>query len=96
MNNSLSEKPQDFRQLLDMVFEYFFKEENLIDNNQLIEGINVCVAHLPDLIIDYPNARQYAIEIVTRAVKHEVMQQEQADKYIKHIENIDGWGLIAI
>ena len=38
LNNSLSEKPQDFRQLLDMVFEYFFKEENLIDNNQLIEG----------------------------------------------------------
>ena len=57
--------------------------------NFTVYRINVCVAHLPDLIIDYPNARQYAIEIVTRAVKHEVVEQEQADKYIKHIENID-------
>lgn len=72
-NNSLSEKPNDFEELINMIFGYFYKEEKLIDNKQLIEGINVCVAHLPDLIIDYPNARQYAILIVKRAVDHEVM-----------------------
>ena len=38
LNNSLSEKPNDFRQLLDMVFQYFYDEEKLIDDNQLIEG----------------------------------------------------------
>lgn len=58
-----------------MVFDYFYKEEKLIDGDQLLEGVNVCVAHLPDLIIDYPNARQYAIEIVTRAVQHEVLEK---------------------
>lgn len=74
-----------------MVFDYFYKEEKLIDDTELVEGINVCVAHLPDLIIDYPNARQYAIEIVSRAVKHEVLDKLHGDKYIKHIENIDSW-----
>jgi len=47
------------------------------------------VANLPDLIIDYPKAKQYATEILLAAVKHNIMQQEFADKYIKHIENLD-------
>lgn len=38
LNNSLSEKPNDFRNLIDMVFDYFLDEEKLIDSNQLIEG----------------------------------------------------------
>jgi hypothetical protein len=38
LNNSLSEKPNDFRHLIDMVFDYFFQEEKLIDSHQLIEG----------------------------------------------------------
>ena len=33
LNNSLSEKPNNFRQLIDMVFDYFYKEEKLIDSN---------------------------------------------------------------
>ena len=49
------------------------------------------MAYLPDLIIDYPNARQYAIEILQRAVKYDIMKQNMADKYVRHIENIDSW-----
>lgn len=32
-NNSLSEKPSDFAQLIDMVFDYFYEEEKLIEND---------------------------------------------------------------
>lgn len=38
LNNSLSEKPTDFEQLINMVFDYFYEEEKLIDSNQLVEG----------------------------------------------------------
>lgn len=61
----------------------------MLVNLIVLYRVNVCIAHLPDLIIDYPNARQYAIQIVQRAVKHKAMEEEQADKYTKHIENID-------
>lgn len=54
------------------------------------------MAYLPDLIIDYPNARQYAKEILTRAVKHNIMEQQQANKYVKHIDNIDMWRITNI
>jgi len=49
----------------------------------------VCVACLPDLIIDYPNAKIYANEIFTLAVKHEVMTNEEEEKYKKHIQNLE-------
>jgi len=52
-------------------------------------SINVCVACLPDLIIDYPHAKNYANEIFTLAVKHEVMTTDDETKYKKHIENLE-------
>ena len=47
------------------------------------------MAHLPDLIIDYPNAKLYANEIINKSVDYNIMGQEEAEKYIKHIENLD-------
>ena len=47
------------------------------------------MACLPDLIIDYPNAKIYANEIFTLAVKHNVMTAEQEENYKKHIENLE-------
>jgi len=47
------------------------------------------VAHLPDLIIDYPNAKLYAKEMIEKSVGYNIIGQEEAEKYIKHIENLD-------
>lgn len=47
------------------------------------------MACLPDLIIDYPNAKNYASEIFAMAVKHEVMTEEDQEKYNTHIENLE-------
>ena len=55
----------------------------------MMESINVCVATLPDLIIDYPNAKIYANEIFSLAEKHGVMSTEDCEKYKKHIENLE-------
>jgi len=43
------------------------------------------VACLPDLIIDYPNAKDYANEIFTFAVKYGIMTVEIEEQYKKHI-----------
>lgn len=57
----------------------------------LIDSVNVCVANLPDLIVDYPNARLYANEIFTEAVKHDIMTGEEQEKYAKHVQNMEGF-----
>lgn len=68
LSNALAEKPNDFRKYNALVFEFFHVEAALLDKQQMLEAINVCVACLPDLIIDYPNAKIYAQEIFTLAV----------------------------
>ena len=47
-----------------LVFQYFYLDEKIVDTFEILESINLCIAHLPDLIIDYPNAKQYARELI--------------------------------
>jgi hypothetical protein len=49
----------------------------------------VCVGCLPDLIIDYPNAKNYASEIFAMAVKHDIMNADEEEKYKKHTDNLE-------
>lgn len=91
LSNSLAEKPQDFRQYIGLVFDCFYSEAKLLDNEQMRESINVCVACLPDLIIDYPNAKNYANEIFADAVKHGIMTEEEEGKYKTHIDNLEAY-----
>ena len=64
LNNSFSEKPDDFRQYLNLAFEYFYEDQKLLDKKEMFDAVNVCCANLPDLIIDYPNSKQYATEMI--------------------------------
>jgi hypothetical protein len=41
------------------------------------------------LIIDYPNAKDYAVDIFALAVKHGVMTLEDEVKYKKHIDDLE-------
>lgn len=52
-------------------------------------SLNVCVAYLPDLIIDYPNAKNYANEIFELSVKHGILTPEEEAKYKNHTENLE-------
>jgi len=54
-----------------------------------MESINICIAYLPDLMIDYPNAMIYAKELIDRAFVHQMMTQAETEKYKLHINNID-------
>jgi hypothetical protein len=89
LSNSLTEKPQDFRKYISLVYEFFYKEAELISQKELMESLNVCVACLPDLIIDYPNAKTYSCEIFQMAVSYGVMTTDEEVKYNKHIQNLE-------
>mmetsp|Transcript_11697 Transcript_11697/g.17745 ORF Transcript_11697/g.17745 Transcript_11697/m.17745 type:complete len:351 (-) Transcript_11697:38-1090(-) len=91
LNNALAEKPEDFRGYLDLVFNYFHKEQNLVSAGELRESVNICVANLPDLIIDYPKAREYAKEIIGKAVEFELFPEADAEKYCQHIDNLESF-----
>ena len=49
------------------------------------------MAHLPDLVVDYPNAKLYAYEIIGKAQEFNIFSKEDAEKYKSHIEKIDSW-----
>lgn len=88
LNNALSEKPEDFRHLLRLVLEYFYVDQKLLDNNEMKNALNVCIANLPDLAIDYPNASQYAIEMLQKMKEMTVIDNDTADLYVSHVERV--------
>ena len=81
LNNSLAEKPDDFRQYLNLVFEYFFEDQKLCDSAQMLVSVNICVANLPDLIVDYPNAKLYANEMINKVLSYKIFSEADAEKY---------------
>jgi hypothetical protein len=89
LNNSLAEKPEDFRQYLNLAYEYFYEDLKLLDSKQMLDSVNVCCANLPDLIIDYPNAKLYANEMIAKSLQHKIMTEAESTKYIAHIEGLE-------
>jgi len=86
----LSEKPLEFKEYMKLVFQYFYLEEKIVDASEILESINLCVAHLPDLIIDYPNAKQYARELIGQAQELGIfINDEIKEKYLRHIDNLE-------
>jgi len=89
INNALSEKPEDFNTYLNLCFEYYFKDLKLLNELEMLESVNVCMAHLPDLVIDYPKAKSYALDIIKKSLAFKIISPEDAENYNKHIANLD-------
>ena len=53
----------------------------MLDNKQMLESVNICVANLPDLIVDYPNAKLYANEIINKGQTYKIFTDAEAEKY---------------
>ena len=81
LNNCLAERPDNCRQYMALVFEYFFDDQKLLTADQMVESVNICMANLPDLIVDYPNAKLYANEIIDKALAYKILTQVDAEKY---------------
>ena len=73
-----------------LVFQYFYLDEKIVDASEILESINLCVANLPDLIIDYPNAKQYARELIEEGQQLGIfIDEETKEKYLRHIDNLE-------
>jgi hypothetical protein len=73
-----------------LVFQYFYLDEKIVDASEILESINLCVANLPDLIIDYPNAKQYARELIQEGQQLGIfINEETKEKYLRHIDNLE-------
>jgi len=89
MANSLAENPSDFTNYISLVFDYFFREQKLVNDSEMKESVNVCVANLPDLVIDYANAAKYAVELISKAKDYGILSQDEEEKYKDHIKNLE-------
>ena len=73
-----------------LVFQYFYLDEKIVDASEILESINLCVANLPDLIIDYPNAKQYARELIEEGQQLVIfINEETKEMYLRHIDNLE-------
>lgn len=89
LNNALSSDPQGWSEISSLVIDHFWKEEHLFEGVDLLEGVNVSLSNFLDTLIDYPNSKDYANQLLKRLHSEELINQEQFDSYVKHIENLE-------
>jgi len=52
-------------------------------------SVNVSLANFLDTLIDYPNSKDYAHQLLARLLKEELITSQQIELYKQHIENLD-------
>jgi len=55
----------------------------------MIEAINVSLANFLDMMIDYPNSKQYAYAMFDKLTEMGVMTTDQNSKYKLHCDNLE-------
>ena len=51
--------------------------------------VNVSLANFVDMMIDYPNSKQYAFGMFDKLAEMGVMTESQNAKYKQHCENLE-------
>ena len=72
-----------------LVYQYFFKEKQILTKEEMKDSVNICVANLPDLIIDYPKGKEYACLIIDKSVQFDIISKDEGEKYMMHIDALD-------
>lgn len=89
LNNALSMDPTVWASISSLVLDQFYSDRKLFQAQDLIEGINVSISNFVDMLIDYPNSKQYANEMFDKLLEMGVMTKDQNQLYKQHIENLE-------
>lgn len=69
LNNALSMDPIGWNEISNLVVDHFMKVEKLFAGEDLLEGMNVSMSNFLDTLIDYPNSKDYAFQMLERLEK---------------------------
>lgn len=88
LNNAFSLDPAGWSSIFSLVIDKFYVEEKLLESNDLIEGVNVSMGNFQDMLIDYPNAKEYVFGMFDKLHSLDLLDETQLANYKKHVENL--------
>jgi len=88
LNNAFSLDPSGWSSIFSLVIDKFYLEDKLLEDNDLIEGVNVSMGNFQDMLIDYPNAKDYVFGMFDKLHQLSLLTETQLANYKKHVENL--------
>lgn len=88
LNNAFSLDQAGWSSIFSLVIDKFYLEEKLLEDNDLIEGVNVSMGNFQDMLIDYPNAKDYVFGMFDKLHQLSLLTETQLANYKKHVENL--------
>lgn len=88
LHNAFSQDQAGWARSLALVVEGLYREEQLLTDKEILEGIHVSLANFMDTMIDYPRAKEYSFEMFEKLGELGVLNAEQIQKYKQHVENM--------
>ncbi|CDW76846.1 eukaryotic translation initiation factor 4 gamma [Stylonychia lemnae] len=88
LHNAFSQDQQGWDQVFSLVIDYLFKQESMLSDREILEGVHVSLANFIDTLIDYPNAKDYSFQMFDKLGGLGIIPVDMIEKYKKHIENL--------
>jgi len=87
LNNAFSQDPSGWQEIFDLVI-HLYMEAKLFEGKDLVESVNVSMANFLDMLIDYPNSKDYAFGVFEKLNEMELLSADLVSKYKQHVENL--------
>jgi hypothetical protein len=85
IKNAFSHDEAGWGRILSLVIDTFYLQESLFTSEDLTESVNVAMVNFSDMIIDYPNAKDYAFGLFDKLNELNLLTGEELTKYKQHV-----------
>jgi len=66
---------------LSLVVDHFYLKEKLFEGKDFLEAVNVSMVNFCDMLIDYPNSKDYAFSMFDKLCEMDLLSPEMLPKY---------------
>lgn len=92
LKNAFSHDETGWNSILSLVVDHFYLKEKLFEGKDLMEAVNVSMVNFCDMVIDYPNSKDYAFGMFDRLCELELLASDMLEKYKLHVINLESMG----
>lgn len=92
LKNAFSHDEAGWGRIQSLVIDHFYLSEKLFTSEDLTESVNVAMVNFSDMIIDYPNAKEYAFGLFDKLNELGMLSGEMLTKYKQHVVQLEEMG----
>ena len=92
IKNAFSHDEAGWGRILSLVVDHFYLKEKLFTGSDLLESVNVSMVNFSDMIIDYPNAKDYAFGLFEKLTELTLLSKDMLPKYKQHVIHLEEMG----